>query len=117
MDLFYGIGSSQSRTGKSISPEPALVKWPGGCSESPTHQRSRHVRATRYTALQLFLEIHHPQGNAGVAKIHHTCHHSLASIVFELLNPIDERCGQPLGEIGQKVQVVRTDTTGHLESG
>jgi hypothetical protein len=40
----------------------------------------------------------------------------MASIIFELLNPIEERCGQALGEIGQKVQVVRTDTTSHLES-
>ena len=116
MNLLDGIGSSQSRAGKSISPEPTLVEWSGGRCESPTHQSSRHVRPTWHTTLQLFLEVRHPQGNAGVAKFHHASHHPMASIIFELLNPIEERCGQALGEIGQKVQVVRTDTTSHLES-
>ena len=53
--------------------------------------------------MQLFLEIRHSQGNAGVAKLHHACHHPLASIIFELLNPVEERCGQAIGEVGQKV--------------
>ena len=117
MDTPNGIGGFQTRPGEAFRAEPALVQWPGRGREPASDQCPGDMRSTGDSPLQFLLQVGDGERNPVLTQPRHSSHDPLSAIRFQCQNPIPDVSVEPLGEIGEQVEIVIFCTTCHLDSG